>query len=113
MRHIVVAIFTSEPGSLLAVEDHQLGQAGGIADRFLVVGDGALGLGVRFALVCVHVGTKPAVDGFLVWLQHVIAHAQAEAGMKEHLVGFVRSVKILNQALPTRLTPTGEFVQIP
>ena len=60
-----------------------------------VVGDGLLRFGDGRVLVAKRVRPEPAIDGFLVGLQHVLA--QAKAGMQKRLVVFVRGVEVVNQ----------------
>ena len=40
---ILIADVARKTGGLLAIEDHQLGQTGGVADGLLVIGNGLLG----------------------------------------------------------------------
>jgi hypothetical protein len=93
---ILIADVARKTGGLLAIEGHQLGQSGGVADGLLVIGNGLLGFGDRRILLPKSVRPKPSVDGLLVRFQDVLA--QAKTSMKKRPVVRVRSVEILDQA---------------
>src|SRR6516162_10544432 len=53
---VLIADITTEPGGVLAVENHQLGESFGIPDGLFVMGDGLLGLRDGRVLVSKGVG---------------------------------------------------------
>jgi hypothetical protein len=59
-----------------AIENHQVGKPFGVAHCPFVIGDGLLGFGDGRVLVPEHVGPKPAIDGFLVGFEYVLAQAK-------------------------------------
>ena len=93
---IAAAGSTRKTGCLLAVEDGQLGQAGGGSGGLLVIGNSLPGLGYRRILFSKSVRPKAPVNGLLVRFQNVLA--QAKTSVKKRPVIRVRSVEILIQA---------------
>ena len=92
---IVARDVTAEPGSTLAVEDHQFGQAFRVAHCHFVVGDGLLCFGDRRVLVAKYIGPKPPIEDSLVRFQYILF--KAKASMKKQLIIFVCGVKIVGQ----------------
>ena len=93
---ILVAKLVAEISSIFAIENHQLGEPGWIANRLAVIGNGLLGLGNRRILVAQYIRVEPALQRLFVGLQNVAA--QAKAGVKKGLVVFLKSIEILDQA---------------
>jgi len=104
---VVMAHGSRESGRALAVENHRLGHASGIAERLFVVGDRLLSLGCRSILLSERVWPEPPINGFPVRPQHVLA--QTKTSMKEYLIVPVRIIEILNQAQQRWAIKTREF----
>jgi hypothetical protein len=88
-----VAYFLAESSSPLAVKDQQLGEARGIAERFLITSDRPPSNRYRRSLSSEYIRPQRSINGFLVRLQRVIA--QAEAGMKKSPIAIVGGVEVL------------------
>ena len=93
---VLIAEVARKTGGLLAIEDHQLGHAGGVADGLLVIGNSLLCLQNGRSLPAEGVRPKPAIHRFFVGTKHILA--QAEAGMQKRLIVLVGVVEILDQA---------------
>jgi len=95
-----------KPGRPLAIEDHQLCQAGRFANCLPVTGNGLLGFGDRLNLLPKDIRPKPPIYRLLVGFQHVFG--QAQTGVKKRLVVLVRSVEILAKpSNPVRSKPAS------
>ena len=104
---VIVSVFATEPRRPLAIENHQFCQATGFADGLLVIGNGLLGFGDGGVPIPKDVRPKPAIDSLPVRFQDVLA--QAQTGVKKHLIILVRSVEILDQAQQSCTIKRGEL----
>lgn len=104
---IVMAHGSRESRRPLAIENHQLGHAFGIAERLFVIGDRLLSFGYRGTLLSERVWPEPPINGFPVRPQRVLA--RTETSMKEYLIVPVRIIEILNQAQQRWAIKTREF----
>ncbi len=93
---VLIADVGRKTGGLLAIEGHQLGQSGGVADGLLVTGNCLPRFGDRRILLSKGVRPKPSSDGLLVRFQDVLT--QAKTSVKKRPVVQVGSVEILDQA---------------
>ena len=104
---VIVSELAREPRRPLAIENHELCQATGFADGLLVIGNGLLGFGDGGVLIPEDVRPKPPIYSLPVRFQDVLA--QAQTGVKKHLIILVRSVEILDQAQQSCTIKRGEL----
>ena len=87
---ILIADVAAESRSAFAVKCHQFRESDGVADSLFVTGDCLFGFYDGRILIAQYLRPEPAIERFLVGLQHVLA--QSKAGVKKSLIVLVGSV---------------------
>ena len=93
---VVTGDIGTEPGSPLALADHQLRQSGGITNSRPVMGDGLLGLSDSRALIPLHVRPEPEIHRLRIWCQDI--PAEAKTGVEKRLDILVCGVEIMDES---------------